>query len=269
MDERHTAAQGAQMERLSRLSDYEVSDDSADVRGWSVTSADGQSIGRVDDLIVDTGLMKAKYLLVDLDREIAGQGGDADRHVLVPVERAYVDDADNHVRVDVPRDRLTSMPRFSGAYASDYDDNFRRHAPAQAHETRGQHGRDEQRITRSAEELKIGKRAVQAGEVQVHKRVDTERVSEPVSRTREDVRVERRPVSAGHSGEARIGEDEIRVPITEEEVVVDKRPVVKEELVIAKDRVTETENVEADVRRERVDVERVGRPDDDERRNRR
>jgi uncharacterized protein (TIGR02271 family) len=45
------------------------------------------------------------------------------------------------------------------------------------------------------------------------------------------------------------------VPLTEEEVVVEKRPVVKEEVRIRKDVVEDTEVVEADVRREEVEVD--------------
>src|SRR5918994_844088 len=50
-------------------------------------------------------------------------------------------------------------------------------------------------------------------------------------------------------------EDEVRVQMTEEEVVTEKRPVVKEELRIRKDVVEDEEVVEEDVRREEVDVE--------------
>jgi uncharacterized protein (TIGR02271 family) len=52
-----------------------------------------------------------------------------------------------------------------------------------------------------------------------------------------------------------IGEDEVVVPVTEEEIVVEKRPVVKEEVRIKKDVVEDTEVVEEDVRREEIDIE--------------
>jgi hypothetical protein len=45
------------------------------------------------------------------------------------------------------------------------------------------------------------------------------------------------------------------VPVTEEEVVVSKRPVAKEEVRVKKDVVEDTEVVEEDVRREEIDVE--------------
>ena len=70
----------------------------------------------------------------------------------------------------------------------------------------------------------------------------------------EEVSVERVPVS-GEATEAQIGEDEVSVPVTEEEVVVDKRAVAKEEVRLRKDVVEGTEVVEEDVRREEIDVE--------------
>ena len=51
------------------------------------------------------------------------------------------------------------------------------------------------------------------------------------------------------------GDDEVSVPLTEEEVVVEKRPVVKEEVRIRKEVVEDTEVVEEDVRREDVEVD--------------
>jgi uncharacterized protein (TIGR02271 family) len=54
---------------------------------------------------------------------------------------------------------------------------------------------------------------------------------------------------------AEIGEDEVSVPVVEDEVVVDKQPVVKEEIRIRKDVVEDEEVVEEDVRKEEIDVE--------------
>lgn len=50
------------------------------------------------------------------------------------------------------------------------------------------------------------------------------------------------------------GEQIIRVPIVEEELVVQRRPVVKEVVVIRKRAVVEERVIEAELRRERVDV---------------
>jgi uncharacterized protein (TIGR02271 family) len=120
-------------------------------------------------------------------------------------------------------------------------------------------GADEERITRSEEELAIGKRPVEAGAVSIRKRVETQHVTQPVSTTHEEVTVERRPVAnADAAARADIGEDEVRIPVYEDEVVVDKRRVLKEELVVKKHAVQDTETVEADLRKERVDVDESG-----------
>jgi uncharacterized protein (TIGR02271 family) len=113
---------------------------------------------------------------------------------------------------------------------------------------------DELRVQRTEEELAAGTREVEAGAMKVRKRVRTDREQIEVPTRHEEVSVERVPVS-GDASEAEIGEDEVVVPVTEEEVVVGKRAVAKEEVRIKKDVVEDTELVEEDVRREEIDVE--------------
>lgn len=118
-------------------------------------------------------------------------------------------------------------------------------------------GRSELRITRSEEELVIGKREVQAGEVGLRKTVETERVSEKVPLMHEEVEVERHAVNADSADRGvEIGEQEIRVPLMAEEAVVNKRVVPKEEIQVGKRAIEETREVEAELRRERVDVDK-------------
>jgi uncharacterized protein (TIGR02271 family) len=62
----------------------------------------------------------------------------------------------------------------------------------------------------------------------------------------------------GEASETEIGDEEIRVPLTEEEVVTEKRPVAKEEVRIRKDVVEDTKTVEEDVRREEIEVDDEG-----------
>jgi uncharacterized protein (TIGR02271 family) len=113
---------------------------------------------------------------------------------------------------------------------------------------------DELRVQRSEEELRAGTREREAGAMRIRKRVRTDRERIEVPTKHEEVSVERVPVE-GEATEAQIGEDEVSVPVTEEEVVVDKRAVAKEEIRVRKDVVEDTEVVEEDVRREEVDVE--------------
>src|SRR5918997_1405583 len=110
------------------------------------------------------------------------------------------------------------------------------------------------RVQRSEEELLAGTREREVGSVNVRKRVRTDRERVDVPTRREEVSVERVPVS-GEASEAQIGADEVSVPVVEDEVVVQKKPVVKEEIRLRKDVVHERQVVEEDVRREEVNIE--------------
>src|SRR5829696_8225668 len=124
---------------------------------------------------------------------------------------------------------------------------------------------DEIRVQRSEEELVAGTREREAGRVKVRKRVRTDRERHSVPKTREEVSVERVPVeedrreAEGRGGALESGiveeDGEIRIPIVEEEIVLEKRPVVKEEIRLRKNVVEEEEVAEDDVRKEEVDVE--------------
>ncbi|MDQ4003216.1 MAG: YsnF/AvaK domain-containing protein, partial [Actinomycetota bacterium] len=113
---------------------------------------------------------------------------------------------------------------------------------------------------RSEEELRAGTRERRAGSVNVRKRVRTDHERLSVPKRREEVSVERVPVEDREASEAEIVEDdEVRIPVVEEEVVVEKRPVVKEEIRLRKAVVEEEEVVEADLRKEEVKVDRIER----------
>jgi uncharacterized protein (TIGR02271 family) len=135
---------------------------------------------------------------------------------------------------------------------------FREHAAYDegVHQSRGDdlEDEDELRVQRTEEELVAGTRQREAGSIRVRKRVRTDRERIEVPTRHEEVSVERVPVE-GEAAEAQIGDDEVVVPVTEEEVIVHKRPVLKEEVRIRKDVVEDTEVVEEDVRREEVEVE--------------
>src|SRR5215213_8086491 len=106
------------------------------------------------------------------------------------------------------------------------------------------------RVQRTEEELAAGTREREAGQVRVNKHVRTDREQLRVPTRHEEVSVERVPVEGREAPEAEIGEGEIVMPVTEEEVVVEKRPEVKEEIRIRKDVVHDKEVVEEDVRRD-------------------
>ena len=147
-------------------------------------------------------------------------------------------------------------------------DELREHRPSPELESVSERGRrfedeDELRVQRAEEELRAGTREREVGAIRVRKRVRIDREQVRVPKRREELHVERVLVEGREASEAEIGEDEIVVPVTEEEVVVEKRPEVKEEIHLHKDVVQEEEVVEEDVRREEVEIE-----DETERRTR-
>src|SRR5918998_1325404 len=113
---------------------------------------------------------------------------------------------------------------------------------------------DELRVQRTEEELRAGTREREAGRLNVRKRVRTEREQVRVPTKHEEVSVERVPVNEERIG-AEIGEDEVSMPVVEEEAVVGKEAVVKEEVRVRKDVVQDEQVVEEDVRKEEVDID--------------
>jgi uncharacterized protein (TIGR02271 family) len=107
------------------------------------------------------------------------------------------------------------------------------------------------RIEVREEELQAHKQFVETGEVRIRKEVVTEHRTLEVPVQREEVVIERH---------APTGEpvEEIRIPVREEQITVEKWPVVKEEVMVGKRVVEGTERVGGEVHREEVRVEHEG-----------
>lgn len=110
---------------MSELDDYKVASDDPDPRGWSVIAADGRRIGEVEDLIVDAGARKVRYLDVEVDDELRV---DRDHRILIPVGQARLDPDDDNVRVDtLSSTEVQAVPRYSGRWSGDDEAAVRRH----------------------------------------------------------------------------------------------------------------------------------------------
>ena len=114
-------------------------------------------------------------------------------------------------------------------------------------------------MTRSEEELRVGTRERETGRVRLRKHIVTENVSETVPVQREEVRVEREPITDANVGNATDGpalsEEEHEVVLHAEEPVVDKRVVPKERVRLEKDAVVEEVQVTEELRKERIEAE--------------
>jgi uncharacterized protein (TIGR02271 family) len=238
-----------------------------------------ERIGPLSDLFVDEN-DEPEYVGVET-------GLPGNRSVLVPAEAITVDDRLRRMVVSHPRSLVESAPSLGheDEVTPEFERRVRVHYGLDADERTGSgalytgaaeptevrsadpapdmsgHEEDDVRVRRSEEEISVETREREAGEMRVRKRVRTERERLTVPKKHVEVTVERVPVDGAvpEGNEAatapQIGEEEIVVPVVEEEIVVEKRPVVKEEIRIRKRVVEEVEIVEEDVRREEVEID--------------
>jgi uncharacterized protein (TIGR02271 family) len=114
-------------------------------------------------------------------------------------------------------------------------------------------------MTRSEEELRVGTRQREAGRARLRKYVVTEMVTKTVPVQREEVRVEREPITDDNREAAidgpDISEEEHEVVLHEDEVVVDKQAVAKERVWMGTETVTDDREVSEEVRKEQIETE--------------
>lgn len=250
------------LRRLGDLSDFKVASDDPDVRGWGIRTRDGREIGEIEELIVDPEARKVRYLEVALDRDSLGLRDE--KHVSIPIESVDINQRDRAVTVSgLSREAIAAMP--ASQYSTGHAGILGRDTTATARTSSRDSDVRGTAIPRAEEELHVGTRRHEAGEVVVGKHVETERVSEPVTVERDRVHVERRPVTGeARARDARFEDEEIRIPVVEEEIITEKRPVVKEEVVVSKETARDTEHVESDLRKERFDIRKEGRVIDED-----
>ena len=115
----------------------------------------------------------------------------------------------------------------------------------------------ESRIPLIEERLNVDKRA-STEEATITKEPVTETKTVEVPVTHEEITIEKRPLSKSNTSTAEPAEapvdskTEIKVPLKKEDVEVTKQPYVKEEVVVKKKPVTETRQVNEQVRSEKI-----------------
>jgi uncharacterized protein (TIGR02271 family) len=118
---------------------------------------------------------------------------------------------------------------------------------------------NEQKLRLHEEEMHTGTNTTKTGEVRVRKEVVSEEQTREVPVTHEEVTVDRHPVHGKvPASEEMFKEEEVRVPTHEEHAYSEKRPVVKEEVHVSKQPVQESEQVSETIRHEEAHVEREG-----------
>ena len=241
--------------------------------GQTAFDEQGQKIGKVEEIYLDEGSGKPEWALVH-------SGLLGTRRQFVPLSGA--DAIDDGIRVPVSKQLVKEAPsveadaelspdeeaRLFEHYGVPYDDSATvtaEGAPASGRDVVGGPGRDvsgpntDEAMTRSEEELRVEKAQREAGRARLRKYVVTENVTQTVPVQREEVRLEREPISDANVDQATAGpaisEEQHEVVLHEEEVVTEKRAVPKERVRLDKESVTEDQEVSEGLRKEQIDVE--------------
>jgi uncharacterized protein (TIGR02271 family) len=116
---------------------------------------------------------------------------------------------------------------------------------------------NEERIPLSEERLDVSKES-QEDQATITKKPVTETKTVEVPLTREEVSIEKRPASGQTEAQSPIqSEEEITIPLKREEAQVSKKPYVKEEAVIKKKAFRDTKEITEDVTSEELDTSNV------------
>ena len=231
----------------------------AQMRGQPVYDNSGDQIGSVEEIFVDeqtrkpewlgigTGFFGTKRVLVPVEGASTQNGG-----LTVPYSKEQVKDAPDIDADEISQETEQALYSYYGlGYSEQRSDTG---LPEGAPDSPGDTAEGQQAVTRSEEELRVGKQTTSAGTVRLRKWVETEPVSMDVELQRETARVVSEPVNQPVS-DAEIGEEQIEVPLRAEQAVVEKQTVAKERVAVETDVETERQTVSDEVRRERVELE--------------
>src|SRR5919197_711239 len=108
-DRARSASEG-ELAHLKDLDDFDIPKGEPDPRGWDVKTADDVKIGKVEDLLVDTGAGRIRYLEVKLKGDVADR---ADKeYVLIPIGAARLDEEHDDIIVSVTQANLVGIPAY-------------------------------------------------------------------------------------------------------------------------------------------------------------
>jgi uncharacterized protein (TIGR02271 family) len=256
-------------------------------RGRQLFDRDGEKIGKIDEVYLDTTTNEPEWALVNT-------GLFGTKSTFVPLRDATA--SDDKVRVSHEKSHIKDAPSVEadGQLSQSEEAALYRHydleypgadtdsgsgiadgTTTRDVETKGDFVSEREgdadrasgdAMTRSEEELHVGTSTRETGRARLRKYVETEDVSKTVPVQREEVRVEREAITDANRDDALAGaeitEDEHEVVLHEEELVVEKRTVPKERIRLETDTVTDEREVTEQVRRERIDVDGDTRDND-------
>ena len=279
-----TALSSRNAENIHDLLDYNVTDQSGNEIGTLHSFWADPATGKPEFIGVKTGWLFGANHVIPADRV---EFDDAARTVRVPYEAEFVKNAmsiDANAEITDEEEAeiyryynvrargasttgtATTTARTTDTGAAGYTATAANRADTATTASTGATAKtatsqDTVEVPLTEEQVKVGKRTVDAGQVRLRKIVRTEVVNQPVEVRREDVVVERVPAGEVRSGAATsdFKEEVIDVPLTREEAVVAKEAHVTGAVRLNKTAATETQQVSETVRKEDVEVLRDGK----------
>ena len=254
---------------ISRVIGQDVYDESGDKIGSAAEVYLDDETGQPEWVTVRTGMFGTKESFVPLrDANLTDNG------VRVPVTKSQVKDApkvdtDGHLSPQEEEElyryyglgagttqttttTTESTTGMAGTATTDINERG-----TVGHDTSGPTTDDA--MTLSEERLNVGTRSQEVGRARLRKYVVTENVTETVPVSREEVRLEREPITDANIGNAldgpAISEEEHEVVLHAETPVVEKEAVPVERVRLDKTTVTEQETVTEGLRKEEIEVD--------------
>jgi uncharacterized protein (TIGR02271 family) len=240
-------------------------DDPQTLVGRTVVASDGEKIGEVQDVYFDTGTDHPEWISVTT-------GFFGTHRSLVPLAEAS-EEGDN-LRVPYGKEQVKTAPHYDpGQQLSEQEEAeiFRHYGTGNGRSVSSERpepdtqSRDvtgpttEDAMTRSEERLHVGSERVERGRARLRKYIVTENVQTTVPVSREEVRIEREPITdadreAATSG-PELSEEEHEVTLTEERPVVSKETVPVERVRLGKESISEEQQVSEQVRKEQIETD--------------
>ena len=248
---------------ISRVIGQDVYDESGEKIGSASEVYLDDETGQPEWVTVRTGLFGTKESFVPIrNADLTNDG------VRVPVSKTQVKDApkidtDGHLSPEEEQELYRYYGMGTGT--ADFETTGVAGTETRGTETRGTVGHDtsgpttDDAMTLSEERLDVGTRSEEVGRARLRKYVVTENVTETVPVTREEVRIEREPITDANidnalSGPA-ISEEEHEVVLHAERPVVEKEAVPVERVRLDKTTVTDEATVSEGLRKEEIEVE--------------
>lgn len=220
--------------------------------GLDVYGSEGRKIGSTEEIYLDDRTGEPEWLAV-------GTGLFGAKQVFVPLRRASV--GDDRITVPYDKSKIKDAPRIDpdGRLTPEQEEELYRYYNVTGDYEKNHRGRRDDAMTRSEERLVTGTRTEEVGKARLRKYVVTEQEQVNVPVTREEVRLEREPITDANRGSALAGdaisEAEHEVTLRAERPVVDTEAVPVERVRLGKEKVRDSERVSGQVRKERIDFQ--------------